>query len=192
LWDRVARALTPGNVVLADQGTSFYGMAEHRLPSGVSFIGQPLWASIGYTLPATLGAGLAHPDRRPVLLIGDGAAQLTVAELGCLARENIPAVIVLVNNGGYTIERAIHGEDAYYNDIVEWKWLDVLDALGAGDHLAFRATNHGELDDALSEAAEHRDELVIIEAVVPRMDLPPVLAGLARSAASANRVQAPD
>ena len=189
LWDTVAGALTPGNIVLADQGTSFYGMAEHRLPSGVTFIGQPLWASIGYTLPATLGAGLAHPDRRPVLLIGDGAAQLTVAELGCLARENIPAVVVLVNNEGYTIERAIHGEHAYYNDIVAWKWLDVPDALGVGAHLAFRAETHGQLVDALAQAAAHPATLVIIEAVVPRMDLPPVLADLARAAASANAGQ---
>ena len=43
LWDRLSQALTPGNVVLADQGTSFYGMAGHRLASGVTFIGQPLW-----------------------------------------------------------------------------------------------------------------------------------------------------
>jgi TPP-dependent 2-oxoacid decarboxylase len=186
LWDSVAAALTPGNIVLADQGTSFYGMAEHRLPSGVTFIGQPLWASIGYTLPATLGAGLAHPDRRPVLLIGDGAAQLTVQELGCLARENIPAVIVLVNNDGYTIERAIHGEHAYYNDIVSWKWLDLLGALGAHDHLAFRAENQAELDDALMTTAAHREKMVIIEAIVPRLDLPPVLADLAHSAAAAN------
>ncbi|HZE18365.1 MAG TPA: thiamine pyrophosphate-binding protein, partial [Mycobacterium sp.] len=78
LWDRLSEALTPANVVLADQGTSFYGMAGHRLPHGVTFIGQPLWGSIGYTLPAALGAGLAHPERRTVLLIGDGAAQLTV------------------------------------------------------------------------------------------------------------------
>ncbi len=187
LWDSISGALTAGNIVLADQGTSFYGMAEHRLPSGVTFIGQPLWASIGYTLPATLGAGLAHPGRRPVLLIGDGAAQLTVQELGCLARENIPAVIILVNNDGYTIERAIHGEDAYYNDIVAWKWLDIPHVLGARDHLAFHVENHGELDDALKSAATHRDKLVIIEAVVPRMDLPPVLAGLADAAAAANR-----
>lgn len=189
LWDKIAGVLTPGNVVLADQGTSFYGMAEHRLPSGVTFIGQPLWASIGYTLPATLGAGLAHPDRRPVLLIGDGAAQLTVAEIGCLAREKIPAVIVLVNNDGYTIERAIHGEHAYYNDIPQWKWLDVSHALGAREHLAFRAENHGQLDDALAAAATHRNKLVIVEVVVPRMDLPPVLADLARSAATANASQ---
>ncbi|OOK74856.1 thiamine pyrophosphate enzyme, C-terminal TPP binding domain protein [Mycobacterium kansasii] len=72
LWDRVNDALTPGNVVLAEQGTSFYGMADHRLPHGVTFIGQPLWGSIGYTLPAALGAAVAHRDRRTVLLIGDG------------------------------------------------------------------------------------------------------------------------
>lgn len=186
LWDSVAGALTPGNVVLADQGTSFFGMAEHRLPSGVAFIGQPLWASIGYTLPATLGAGLAHPERRPVLLIGDGAAQLTVAELGCLARENVPAVIILVNNGGYTIERAIRGEHAYYNDIVEWQWLDLPAALGARGHLAFRAENHGQLDDALTTAAANRDKMIIIEVLVPRMDLPPVLTDLVHAAAAAN------
>jgi alpha-keto-acid decarboxylase len=186
LWDSIAGALTPGNIVLADQGTSFYGMAGHRLPSGVTFIGQPLWASIGYTLPATLGAGLAHPDRRPVLLIGDGAAQLTAQEIGCLARENIAAVIVLVNNDGYTIERAIHGEHAYYNDIVDWNWLDLPRVLGAHDHLAFRAANHGELDDALQSAASQRDRTVVIEAVVPQLDLPPVLAELAESAAAAN------
>ena len=109
--------------------------------------------------------------------------------MGCLARENIPAVIVLVNNEGYTIERAIHGEHAYYNDIVEWKWLDVPDALGAHGHLAFRARTYGELDDALGAAAAHRDKLVLIETVVPRMDLPAALAALALSAAAANASQ---
>ena len=57
LWDRLCEALTPGNVVLADQGTSFYGMADHRLPHGVTFIGQPLWGSIGYTRPGRWGPG---------------------------------------------------------------------------------------------------------------------------------------
>src|SRR6202042_360156 len=105
LWVRFSEALTPGNVVLADQGTSFYGMAAHSLGAGVTFIGQPLWGSIGYTLPAALGAGLAERDRRPVLLIGDGAAQLTVQELGSFSREGLSPVIVVVNNDGYTIER---------------------------------------------------------------------------------------
>ena len=186
LWNRLSAALTPGNVVLADQGTSFYGMAGHRLPSGVTFIGQPLWASIGYTLPATLGAGLAHPDRRPVLLIGDGAAQLTVQELGSLTREGVAPVVVVVNNDGYTVERAIHGREAYYNDIVPWSWLDVPNALGVRDHLAFRVETYGQLDDAFTAAAAHRDRMVFIEAVVPQLDVPPLLTELAESVAAAN------
>jgi indolepyruvate decarboxylase len=180
LWDRFCDALTPGNVVLADQGTSFYGMASHRLPHGVTFIGQPLWGSIGYTLPATLGAGLAHPDRRPVLLIGDGAAQLSIQELGVFSREGLAPVVVVVNNDGYTVERMIHGKTAPYNDIVRWSWTDIPNALGVTNHLAFRAMTYGELDDALVAATKHRDRMVLIEAVVPRLDIPDLLADLTK------------
>jgi alpha-keto-acid decarboxylase len=180
LWDRFCHALTPGNVVLADQGTSFYGMATHRLPRGVTFIGQPLWGSIGYTLPATLGAGLAHRDRRPVLLIGDGAAQLTVQELGTFSREGLSPVIVVVNNDGYTVERMIHGKDEPYNDIVSWSWADIPTALGVTNHLTFRAETYGELDDAFVAAAENRDRMVLIEAIVPRLDVPDLLNELAQ------------
>lgn len=178
LWDRLCEALTPGNVVLADQGTSFYGMADHRLPQGVTFIGQPLWGSIGYTLPAALGAGVAHRDRRTVLLIGDGAAQLTVQELGTFSREGLSPVIVVVNNDGYTVERAIHGPQAPYNDIVGWSWTDVPHALGVANHLVFRAENYGELDDAFTAAAEQQDRMVFVEAVLPRLEIPPLLGKL--------------
>jgi alpha-keto-acid decarboxylase len=180
LWDRFCHALTPGNVVLADQGTSYYGMATHRLPRGVTFIGQPLWGSIGYTLPATLGAGLAHRDRRPVLLIGDGAAQLTVQELGTFSREGLSPVVVVVNNDGYTVERMIHGKDEPYNDIVSWSWANIPNALGVTNHLTFRAQTYGELDDAFVAAAQNRDRMVLIEAIVPRMDAPDLLTELAQ------------
>ncbi len=180
LWDRLSEALTPGNIVLADQGTSFYGMAGHRLPRGVTFIGQPLWGSIGYTLPAALGAGLAHPDRRTVLLIGDGAAQLTVQDLGVLSRQKLSPVIVVVNNDGYTIERAIHGKTAPYNDIVPWKWSQIPAALGVTDHLVFRAQTYGELDQAFTAAASHQDRMVLVEAVVPRLDIPELLTDLTK------------
>ncbi|MGO9511106.1 MAG: alpha-keto acid decarboxylase family protein [Mycobacterium sp.] len=178
VWDRLCWALTEGNVVLADQGTSFYGMADHRLPHGVTFIGQPLWGSIGYTLPAAVGAAVAHPDRRTVLLIGDGAAQLTIQELGTFSREKLSPVIVVVNNDGYTVERAIHGEAAPYNDIASWSWTDIPNALGVANHLVFRAQTYGELDDALTAAAEHQDRMVFVEVVLPRLEIPRLLGQL--------------
>jgi indolepyruvate decarboxylase len=181
VWDRLCRALTPGNVVLADQGTCFYGMADHRLPQGVTFIGQPLWGSIGYTLPAAFGAAVAHPDRRTVLLIGDGAAQLTAQELGSFSREGLSPVIVVVNNDGYTVERAIHGETAPYNDIVAWRWTDLPHTLGVANPLVFRAQTYGELDDALTAAAEHKDRMVFVEVVLPRLEIPYLLGQLVGS-----------
>lgn len=186
LWDRLSDALTPGNVVLADQGTSFYGMAGHRLASGVTFIGQPLWGSIGYTLPAALGAGLADRDRRTVLLIGDGAAQLTVQELGAFGRAGLAPVVVVVNNDGYTVERAIHGVTAEYNDISGWRWTELPAALGVSDALTFRVSTYGELDDALTAGADARDRMVFIEVLLGRMDIPPLLTELAQSASAAN------
>jgi alpha-keto-acid decarboxylase len=85
---------------------------------------------------------------------------------------------VLVNNDGYTIERAIHGETAPYNDIVRWSWADIPTALGVTNHLTFRAQTYGELDDAFVAAADHRDRMVLIEAVVPRLDIPDLLTDL--------------
>ncbi|MBN9112026.1 MAG: alpha-keto acid decarboxylase family protein [Pseudonocardia sp.] len=180
LWTEVSGALRAGDVVLADQGTCFYGMAPHRLPTGVTFVGQPLWASIGYTLPALLGVCTAAPGRRGVLLIGDGAAQTTVQELSTVMRLGLPALVVVVDNDGYTVERAIHGPDEPYNDIARWDWTAVPAMFGGGARAtAVRATTAGELRAAL--ACTDPDGFTLVQAVVPRDDVPELLATLTRA-----------
>jgi alpha-keto-acid decarboxylase len=129
LWPEVARFLAPSDIVVADQGTSFYGMGTQRLPEDVLFLGQPLWASIGFALPALLGACEASPGRRGVLLTGDGAAQMTVQELSTIVRRGLDATIIVVDNDGYTVERAIHGPEEPYNDIARWDWRQLITAL---------------------------------------------------------------
>ena len=181
LWREVGAFLRSGDIVLADQGTSFYGMAPHRLPAGVTFVGQPLWASIGYTMPALLGTCSARPGQRGVLLIGDGAAQMTATELATVLRERIPEVIVVVDNDGYTVERAIHGPDEPYNDITPWDWPLLVKALGGGDHVAAaRVTSVGALRAALVDADAHPQRVTLVQAVVPRDDVPELLASLTR------------
>ena len=177
LWEILAAQLEPANIVAADQGTSYFGMATHRFPARSTFIGQPMWGSIGYTLPAILGAGLADPSRRPVLLIGDGSAQLTIQELGVIIREKLPAVLVLVNNGGYTVERAIHGPEQSYNDIAAWRWELAPKFFGAddGDYIYRRAETEAQLLQACGEAMSNRQKLVFIEAITDRDDIPQLL-----------------
>ncbi|MET9874660.1 thiamine pyrophosphate-binding protein [Actinacidiphila glaucinigra] len=181
LWNAVAAAVRPGDVVAADQGTAYYGMATRRLPAGTRFLGQPLWGSIGYTLPALLGAQLADRSRRGVLLIGDGSAQMTVQELGTFGRHGLAPVIVLVNNRGYTVERVIHGARAAYNDIAAWDWPAVPAALGVRDPLVATVRTGRELDAALDRAARTPGRLAFIEAVTGLDDVPPLLGSIAHS-----------
>lgn len=81
-----------------------------------------------------------------------------------------------------------HGESAEYNDIVSWDWTAIPAALGVGtEPIVRRVTTVGELRDALNDAAAQRDRMVVIEAVVPRMDVPPLLTQLATAASAANK-----
>jgi TPP-dependent 2-oxoacid decarboxylase len=186
LWRGIGSFLRPGDIVAADQGTSFYALLGQRLPAGVQVISQPGWASIGYTLPAIAGAQLASmPRRRAVLVIGDGAAQLTVQEIGTLAREGLDPVIILVNNHGYTVERAINGPKASYNDIAPWDWQAIPAAFGADAVLAQAATT-GQLERELARLATHDGRIRLLEAALDRHDLPQLLEETAQAVARRN------
>lgn len=176
-WPALERHIPAGAIVAAEAGTAYYGAVSMALPSGCDFLGQPVWASIGFTLPAALGASIAAPDRPVMLVIGDGAAQLTIAELGSLlSRPSGPTVLVL-NNGGYTVERLIRSPRAPYQDIPHWDWTRLPAALGAPDAFVATVRTVGELDDALRAAADAPGAL--IEVMLPTMDAPELLARIA-------------
>jgi indolepyruvate decarboxylase len=186
LWNTIQEFLHPGDIVVAEQGTSFFGIAPKQLPSNVKFIGQPLWGSIGFAIPAAFGAGTALPGRRLVVLVGDGSALLTAQEIGTMLRDGLKPIIVLLNNEGYTIERAIHGTQQPYNDIPHWDWQLLPQALGVGCRsLSLRVATVGDLNRALAEA-DASGSLVMLEIVLPKYDVPQLLATITRSVARVN------
>ena len=180
LWHIIADRLDHNNLVFSEQGTAYFGISDVRLPEGVTSYGQPMWGSIGYTLPASLGAAIASPDKRSVLLIGDGSALLTIQELAVMIQERINPVIVLINNDGYTVERAIHGENQYYNDIPKCDWQIMPKAFGAteANSVLLKAETAGELKSAFDKAAATTDKLIMIEVIADKHDIPPLLADI--------------
>src|SRR6202007_2866300 len=138
-WQRRKDFIRPGDVVLADIGTSSAGTAGLRMPNGVAVIGQPLWAAVGYSLPALLGTLLAAPRRRQLLFIGDGAFQMTAQELSTILRRALKPIIFLVNNDGYTIERLILGSASNYNDVNQWRYAEAASFFDTQDRaVAYR------------------------------------------------------
>lgn len=183
LWQILAQCFDGNNVVFAEQGTAYFGISEVRLPQGVTLYGQPMWGSIGYTLPACLGAGLASPEKRPVLLIGDGSALLTVQEIAVMLKEKINPVIVLINNDGYTVERAIHGENQPYNDIPTVDWQSMPKAFGANENnsLILKAHTPNNLREVLATANNNKDKMIFIEVIMEKYDVPPLLKQVANA-----------
>ena len=180
LWHIISDALDDKNLVFSEQGTAYFGISDVRLPEGVTSYGQPMWGSIGYTLPASLGAAIASPHKRSILLIGDGSALLTIQEIAVMIQERINPVIVLINNDGYTVERAIHGENQYYNDIPKCDWQMMPKAFGATEEnsLIMKVETAGELKAALKKAAATKDKLVMLEVIADKHDIPPLLADI--------------
>ncbi|WP_432652452.1 indolepyruvate decarboxylase [Pectobacterium sp. PL152] len=189
-WQQMQRFLRPGDILVTDQGTSCFGAATLRLPRDCHFIVQPLWGSIGYSLPAAFGAQIAEPERRVVLLIGDGSLQLTVQELGSIIRDRLNMVIVVLNNEGYTVERAIHGPEQRYNDIAAWNWTQLPTALGADKNeiLCEQVCSPVALAQVL-ELVNAESRLSLIEVVLPRMDIPALLQTITQSLETRNTVQ---
>lgn len=155
-WQTLQQYLKPGDIILVDQGTAAFGAAALSLPDGAEVVLQPLWGSIGYSLPAAFGAQTACPDRRVILIIGDGAAQLTIQEMGSMLRDGQAPVILLLNNDGYTVERAIHGAAQRYNDIASWNWTQIPPALNAAQQAeCWRVTQAIQLAEVLERLRAH-------------------------------------
>jgi indolepyruvate decarboxylase len=181
LWTSLQRFLDPDDMVIADQGTAFYGAADLTLPGGAQLIGQPLWASTGWAAPAAVGATLGAPDRRLIVVAGDGALQQTASELGTLFALGLAPIIILLNNNGYATERKIGDPSAGYNDIPAWDWTALPTALSPATRpLAMRAASRRGFDKALRDARRHAGRPIVIEAVLERDDAPPLLTELSR------------
>ncbi|EHE7998111.1 alpha-keto acid decarboxylase family protein [Salmonella enterica] len=185
-WQTLQQYLKPGDIILVDQGTAAFGAAALSLPDGAEVVVQPLWGSIGYSLPAAFGAQTACPDRRVILIIGDGAAQLTIQEMGSMLRDGQAPVILLLNNDGYTVERAIHGAAQRYNDIESWNWTQIPPALNAAQQAeCWRVTQAIQLAEVLERLARPQ-RLSFIEVMLPKADLPELLRTVTRALEARN------
>jgi indolepyruvate decarboxylase len=173
LYPRWANFLKPNDILITETGTSALGLGFALLPKGVTFHNQALWGSIGYATPSAFGAAVAAPDRRLVLVTGDGSHQLTAQEISQFGRRGLKPIVFLLNNNGYLIERLLCKNPVMaYNDLASWEYSKLPEALGCKGWFTARVTTCGELDQAL-KAAEQNGTGAYIEVVTDTYAAPP-------------------
>lgn len=121
------------------------------------------YAGMGYGVPAGMGAQLAT-GRRTLILVGDGAFQMTGWELGNCRRLGIDPIVVLFNNTSWEMLRAFQPESAF-NDLDDWRFAEMAGPMGGEGH---RVATRAGLAEALAHACAARGRFQLVEAMIPR------------------------
>jgi thiamine pyrophosphate-dependent acetolactate synthase large subunit-like protein len=152
----LAAALPADTVVAGDSSqVTYYGTVHHWPFTPANRLLYPTgYATLGYGLPAAIGAKVAQPERPVIALFGDGAAMFSIQELITATEQKLPIPVVIVDNEGYAeirdqmVDRGIEpqGVDLYRPDIPA-----LARAIGANGVIADKVDDIGPLAaDALS------------------------------------------
>lgn len=166
LFQRLNNFITSKNMVIADVGDALFGGLDLFIHKGNEFLSPAFYLSMGFAIPACIGTQLADPDIRPIVLVGDGAFQMTGMELATVAKENLNPIVILLNNDGYRTERALL--DGTFNDIFKWNYSKITDLLGRGK--SYVVETESQFDSALRESEKINKDFVLIEVLLDKFD----------------------
>lgn len=171
LFERINDLLDESMVVVADVGDCLFGAADLTIYRRTEFLSPAYYTSMGFAIPASIGAQVANPKLRPIVLVGDGAFQMTCLELSTAVKYGFNPIVIVLNNKGYTTERFI--QDGPFNDIVNWNYHRLPDLLGDG--WGFEVRTEQELDQSLNAALANKDAFSLLNVHLDAYDVSPAL-----------------
>jgi indolepyruvate decarboxylase len=130
------------------------------------------YATMGFGVPAGLGLQAAT-GQRPLILVGDGAFQMTGWELGNCRRYGWDPIVLVMNNRSWEMLRVFQPESKF-NTLDDWHFAALAEPLGGA---GVRVSTRGELAAALDGAAASRGRFQIIEVMIPPGSVSPTLEG---------------
>lgn len=175
LIGRLNAALTSDLMVVCDIGDCLFAALELRTHEQTEFLASAFYTTMGFAVPAALGAQVARPDRRALILVGDGAFQMTGTELATHCTLGLAPIVIVFNNLGYSTERFIL--DGPFNDISAWRF----DKLGEvfGPLQGFNAVTEADFESAITQAVANRTSPSIINVHLDPAEPSPAMRRLA-------------
>lgn len=139
LAERIAEAVPDDAIIAGDSSQIIYLALANvlRRSRPHSLLYTPTYATLGYGLPAAIGARVAQPDRPVVAVLGDGALMFAVNELATAVEQGLDLTVVCVDNGGYAeirqneVDRGIRPIGV---DLVQPDWAMLANAFGGTGH----------------------------------------------------------
>jgi TPP-dependent 2-oxoacid decarboxylase len=175
LFQRLNDFLSENTMVVVDVGDALFGATDLFIRHRTEFLGPAYYASMGFAVPASIGAQLANPRLRPLVLVGDGAFQMTGMELSTSVRYGLNPIVIVLNNFGYGTER--HMQDGAYNDVLLWHYSKLPEIFGDGR--GFVVKTEAQLEEALLAARRWTKSFCLLDVQLDPNDRSPALQRLA-------------
>jgi TPP-dependent 2-oxoacid decarboxylase len=171
LFQRLETFFGEDTFVIADTGDALFASADISIPRATEFMSSAYYATLGFAVPASIGVQLALPNLRPLVLVGDGAFQMTGMELSTAARYGLNPIVIVLNNSGYGTERPML--DGGFNDVSLWQYARIPELFGAGK--GFEVHTEEDFEKALAAARDYREGFCILDVHLDQYDFSPVL-----------------
>lgn len=171
VFQKVNSILSSNHAIVADPGDALFGAADLSMHGSADFLGSAFYATLGWAVPAAIGVQTAAKKIRPIVLVGDGAFQMTGMELGTTKRHGLNPIVLVLNNKGYLTERFIL--EGKFNDIPDWKYHKLPEVIGSG--MGFEVFTEGELEAALEVALANADSFSLLNIHIDPNDYSPAL-----------------
>ncbi len=180
LFQKINSVLDQKVVVVSDTGDSLFAAADLSITQHTEFLSTAYYTSMGFAIPAAMGVQVANRQLRPLVLVGDGAFQMTCMELSTAVRQKFNPIVIVLNNKGYSTERFI--QEGPFNDILNWQYHKMPELLGAG--WGFEVFTEGDLEKAFKAAFANQDCFSLLNVHLDKHDVSPALKRLAERLAS--------
>ena len=159
-------------VYVADVGQNQIWFCGYAKIKKGKFLTSGGMGTMGYSIPAAMGAKLAAPDRQVVAVCGDGSFQMSMMELATMRQHNIPVKIVVLKNNYLGMVRQY--QHFTYRDnysVVDLSGSPDLEKLSAAYDMAFLRLTNMEKCREVIDAFLKDDASVLLECVIDPMDL---------------------
>jgi TPP-dependent 2-oxoacid decarboxylase len=178
LFERLNFSITDNVIVIADVGDSLFGALDLTIHGQTDFLSPAYYSSMGFAVPAAIGVQLAKPMLRPMVIVGDGAFQMTGMEISTIIRFTLNPIIIVLNNSGYGTVR--HMLDGPFNDVLRWNYYRIPEIIGHGK--GFVIETEDQFEESLSSAEKiYSQELCILDVRLDIHDGSPALQRLTES-----------
>jgi indolepyruvate decarboxylase len=176
--------ITPEHLLVADVGLStFGGSSSLTINRQNGFLAQTIWASIGWSVPAGLGASFTD-STRTIVVVGDGAFKLTCQAISTMVMEDCPTVVFVLNNKVYGVEQMLlnpapykAGSDTKFeeaNVLQDWDYVSLMKAFSnnAGNAQSANVNTVQDLHNVLKTINQNPKSTFLVSINLDERDYP--------------------